>query len=96
VCVLQVTGATGNVIRTRGLVSAVDSPTLWDLRCLVRERLVSWVQDRHPYARPTLRAELGDLDGTTEPDGTMGPARRWTQTPHPAAPTRPATGATNA
>ena len=43
-CVLQVTDATGSFVRVRALVSAADAPTLWDLRCDVRERLVEWIR----------------------------------------------------
>ncbi|MFI5838991.1 mechanosensitive ion channel family protein [Catenuloplanes sp. NPDC051500] len=63
VCVLQVTDATGGMIRLRALVSAQDAPTLWDLRCLVREHLVAWVRDRRPSAMPRWRAEVGDSRG---------------------------------
>ncbi|WFE28263.1 mechanosensitive ion channel [Solwaraspora sp. WMMD791] len=59
VCGLQVTEATGGTIRTRALVSAANSSALWDLRCLVREQLVAWVQEQHPQARPRVRAEVG-------------------------------------
>jgi small-conductance mechanosensitive channel len=59
VSVLQVTEATGPTIRLRALVSASDAPTLWDLRCLVREHLVAWVRDRHGDALPKTRAEIG-------------------------------------
>ncbi|HET6501850.1 MAG TPA: mechanosensitive ion channel domain-containing protein [Amycolatopsis sp.] len=57
VSVLQVTDAVNTLIRIRALVSAVDAPTLFDLRCLVRERLVHWVRGQHPYALPRLRTE---------------------------------------
>ena len=57
VCVLQVTEAIGGMIRLRALVSAHDAGTLWDLRCLVRERLVTWVWENHPGALPRLRAD---------------------------------------
>lgn len=60
VCVLQVTEATGGMIRVRALVSAADAPTLWDLRCLVREHLVAWVREAYPTALPRTRAEVGD------------------------------------
>lgn len=59
VCGLQVTEATGGTIRTRALVSAANSSALWDLRCLIREQLVAWVQTQHPGARPRVRAEVG-------------------------------------
>jgi small-conductance mechanosensitive channel len=53
---LQVTDATNSLVRVRALVSARDAPTLWDLRCLVRERLVNWVQTHEPDSRPRIRA----------------------------------------
>src|SRR5439155_20455190 len=83
VCVLQVTDATGAAVRVRALVSAADAPTLWDLRCLVRERLVDWVREQQPQALPRVRAEvaapaadgagavaaaLGDGAGTPRPE----------------------------
>ncbi|MEO3774052.1 mechanosensitive ion channel family protein [Micromonospora sp. B9E7] len=60
VCVLQVTDATGGMVRIRALVSAADAGSLWDLRCLVREHLVVWIRDNRPTAMPRLRTELGD------------------------------------
>ncbi|MDG4770437.1 mechanosensitive ion channel domain-containing protein [Solwaraspora sp. WMMD792] len=62
VCVLQVTEATGGTVRLRALVSAADSPSLWDLRCQVREHLVRWVREHRPTALPRWRAEVGDGD----------------------------------
>lgn len=58
-CSLQVIDATGSVVRVRALVSARDSSAQWQLRCLVREELVSWLQRNHPQALPRMRAELG-------------------------------------
>ncbi|HEX5595997.1 MAG TPA: mechanosensitive ion channel domain-containing protein [Micromonosporaceae bacterium] len=58
-CRLQVTDATGGLVRLRALVSAADSSQLWDLRCLVREHLVGWIRDEWPTALPRMRAELG-------------------------------------
>jgi small-conductance mechanosensitive channel len=57
-CSLQVIDATGTAVRVRALVSACDSSAQWQLRCLVRERLVSWLQRTHPHALPRLRAEV--------------------------------------
>lgn len=53
--VLQVTDATNGLVRVRALISAKDAPTLWDLRCLVRERLVTWIQNHEPDSRPRVR-----------------------------------------
>ena len=58
VSVLQVVEATGAAMQVRALVSAVDAPKLWDLRCFVREHLVSWLRDAHPDALPRVRAEM--------------------------------------
>jgi small-conductance mechanosensitive channel len=64
VCVLQVTDAVGGMVRLRALVSAADAPALWDLRCLVRERLVGYVWAHHRDALPRVRA---DVAGATAP-----------------------------
>jgi small-conductance mechanosensitive channel len=58
VCVLQVTNATDRTMELRALMSAQDSPTAWDLRCLVREKLISFIQDKFPQGLPKVRAEL--------------------------------------
>jgi small-conductance mechanosensitive channel len=58
VCVLQVTEATDGRIRLRALVSADDAAALWDLRCLVRERLVAWIWQHQRTAVPRMRAEV--------------------------------------
>jgi small-conductance mechanosensitive channel len=58
VCVLQVTDAVGGNVRLRALVSANDAPALWDLRCLVRERLVAYVWQHQRDALPRVRADL--------------------------------------
>jgi small-conductance mechanosensitive channel len=58
VCVLQVTDAVGGMIRLRALVSAHDAAALWDLRCLVRERLVGYVWEHQQSALPRVRADL--------------------------------------
>ncbi|MCP2258516.1 Small-conductance mechanosensitive channel [Streptoalloteichus tenebrarius] len=60
VCVLQVTEATHALVRVRALVSAADAPTLWDLRCLVREGLVDWLRREHPESLPRVRVAAPD------------------------------------
>ncbi|WOQ70085.1 mechanosensitive ion channel [Microbacterium limosum] len=56
--VLQVTEATGGLVRVRILVSAADAGTLFDLRCYVREAMVSWVQRTMPAALPVQRVMM--------------------------------------
>ncbi|GGN83480.1 mechanosensitive ion channel protein MscS [Actinoplanes lobatus] len=58
VCVLQVTEAIDGRVRLRALVSANDAAALWDLRCLVRERLVGWIWQHQREALPRVRAEV--------------------------------------
>ncbi len=55
---LQVTNAKENTLELRALMSAADSPKAWDLRCLVRERLISFVQEHYPQCLPKYRADL--------------------------------------
>ncbi|MDN4478434.1 mechanosensitive ion channel family protein [Demequina sp. SYSU T00039] len=53
--VLQVTEATQGYVRVRILVTAHDAPTLYDLRCFVREAMVLWIQSVMPDAAPAQR-----------------------------------------
>lgn len=66
--VLQVTEATGGYVRVRVLVTAHDAPTLFDLRCIVRERLVDWVQREAPGALPVQRVLIDDGDPAGSPE----------------------------
>jgi small-conductance mechanosensitive channel len=56
--VLQVTDATGGFVRVRILVTAVDAPTLFDLRCYIREEMVEWLQGQDPAALPRQRVQI--------------------------------------
>lgn len=56
--VLQVTEAVGGTVRIRALVSAYDAPTLWDLRCVVRESMVTWLRQHHGDAVPRTRVSM--------------------------------------
>ena len=58
--VLQVTDATGGTVRVRILVTAKDAPTLWDLRCFVREAMLLWIQTEMPDAAPAQRVLIGE------------------------------------
>lgn len=55
--ILQVTDAVGGAVRVRVLASARDAPTLFDLRCYVREGLVGWLQREAPQGLPRTRWE---------------------------------------
>lgn len=73
VSALQVTNAVDTLVRIRALVSAADAPSLFNLRCLVRERLVHWIRTEHPYAMPRVRVErvpaAPPAPGTPSPGG---------------------------
>ncbi len=56
--VLQVTDAVNGYVRIRILVTAVDAPTLFDLRCLVREEMVEWFLARDVAALPITRVQM--------------------------------------
>lgn len=58
VCVLQVTEAGPQTMTLRALVSSADSSRNWDLRCLVRERLIDFVRRTMPGALPLRRVAL--------------------------------------
>lgn len=58
VCGVQVTNANQQTIEVRALVSAADSSKAWDLRCLVREKLLEFLQDKYSASLPKTRIEL--------------------------------------
>jgi small-conductance mechanosensitive channel len=55
---LQVTDASERTITLRAIASAKDAPTLWNLRCEIREQLVAYVREHYPEALPTLRTRV--------------------------------------
>ncbi|GAA4151685.1 mechanosensitive ion channel domain-containing protein [Leifsonia shinshuensis] len=65
--VLQVTDATQGWVRVRVLVTGKDAPTLFDLRCHVRELLIDWMQRYSDTALPRKRVELVETPETQVP-----------------------------
>jgi small-conductance mechanosensitive channel len=62
--VLQVTDAKERTLEIRALASAADASLAWDLRCEVREKLVTFLQRHHPECLPRLRGTLeARIDG---------------------------------
>ncbi|MGK7394465.1 MAG: mechanosensitive ion channel family protein [Candidatus Cyclobacteriaceae bacterium M3_2C_046] len=55
--VLQVTDATEKTVQIRALMSARNSSDAWDLRCFVREELLTYIQQHHPESLPRFRGE---------------------------------------
>lgn len=55
---LQVTDVLPNgLVELRGLMSAADSASAWDLKCDVREHLVTYIRENYPDALPRFRIE---------------------------------------
>jgi hypothetical protein len=52
---LDGTNASERVIELRALMSAIDAPTSWDLRCEVREKLVAFIKETYPECLPRTR-----------------------------------------
>ena len=55
--VVHVVECTEKTMQVRLLMSAANSPDAWELRCEVRERLISYLQRHHPDSLPRLRLE---------------------------------------
>ncbi len=58
VVVLQIVEALPSTIQLRALVSARNSSEAWDLRCLVREGLIAFLQQNYPSSLPKQRLEF--------------------------------------
>ncbi|WP_046245751.1 mechanosensitive ion channel family protein [Hymenobacter terrenus] len=56
VCLLHVTDAKERTVELRALVSAPDASSAWELRCVVREHLVAFLQREYPESLPRTRA----------------------------------------
>jgi small-conductance mechanosensitive channel len=67
VCVLQVSDASERSMQIRALTSAADSSKAWDLRCLVREKLIKFQQEKYPNSLPKARAEIHSFSPNAHP-----------------------------
>lgn len=52
---LLVTDANNQTMEVRATFSVRNASDAWDLRCLVREELISYIKENHPNALPKLR-----------------------------------------
>jgi small-conductance mechanosensitive channel len=63
---IQVTEVTENSIQVRALVSAQNSGASFDLRCYIRENLISFLQKNYPDSLPKTRADVkGTISSAT-------------------------------
>jgi small-conductance mechanosensitive channel len=58
VCVLQVTDLDQSTVQLRALMDARNSSDAWDLRCLVREKLIDFIQKSYPGSLPHYRGDF--------------------------------------
>lgn len=56
--VLQVTDSKETTLEIRILVSARNSPTAWDLRVYIREKMIEFIQRNYPESLPRTRVLL--------------------------------------
>ena len=60
---LQVTNASERALELRALMSAVDAPTAWELRCEIREKLIAFLKETYPESLPRTRTDLLSEEG---------------------------------
>jgi small-conductance mechanosensitive channel len=60
VAIVQVVETSERAIQLRALVSSPDASKAWDLRCRVREALITFLLREYPEALPRVRAEIHD------------------------------------
>lgn len=91
--VLQIIDSKPETMELRALMSAKNSPTAWDLRCEIREKMIMWLQKEHPGALPRNRVQV-QMDerrplepfAPEEPDRQTGAMAQQIDTPEePAA-----------
>ncbi|MGR8011101.1 mechanosensitive ion channel family protein [Streptomyces hypolithicus] len=51
---LAVTDTTPSTMEVRAVVTAKDADDIWTVRCVVREQLLGWLCEKHPYALPRI------------------------------------------
>jgi len=61
---LQVTDASEKTMQVRVLATTADSSKGWDLRCDIRERIITYIQKNHPESLPQFRTQIsGEQSG---------------------------------
>lgn len=66
-CLLQVSDSDQRTMQLRALMDVRSSSDAWDLRCLVREKIIAFMQKNYPACLPRYR---GEVDATSA-DGVM-------------------------
>jgi len=67
---VQITDSDDKAMTLRVLCTAGDASKAWNLRCAVREKMITWLQAEHPGALPRLRAEVDRDDQAGDQNGS--------------------------
>lgn len=57
---LVVTDTTPSTVEVRAMLTAQDADDVWTLRCTVREELLKFLVENHPYALPRVTTAVAD------------------------------------
>jgi small-conductance mechanosensitive channel len=79
--VVQVTNADRHTMEIRALASARNASEAWDLRCQVREGLITFIQKEYPESLPRTRVEWAPLK---ENDNAQNGAPEFTSQSEPS------------
>jgi small-conductance mechanosensitive channel len=71
--VLQVTDAKEHTMEIRTLVSARNSSDAFDLRCFIRENLITFIQKNYPESLPKLRTDFSSKFAQAIPENLPKP-----------------------
>jgi small-conductance mechanosensitive channel len=75
--ILQVTDHSAEAMEVRLLLSAKDGPTLFDLRCEIRESMIDWIRRNQPDALVRRRTlQVVPSAGAVVPDALVGMPNR--------------------
>ncbi|MET7454462.1 mechanosensitive ion channel domain-containing protein [Streptomyces sp. NPDC005574] len=78
---LDVTDTTPNTLQVRALVTAKDADDIWTARVTVREQMLRWLTDHHPYALPRVNT----AEAAVPPGRTGGGRKAHDGVPAPRA-----------
>ncbi len=74
VCGLQVTNLSEHTMELRCLMSSRGSSENFDLRCLVREKMIEYLRQHYPQSLPTMRIEMARNAGASSEAGNQLPS----------------------
>ncbi|MGW9380580.1 mechanosensitive ion channel family protein [Streptomyces albidoflavus] len=69
---LAVTDSTATTMEVRVVVTARDADDIWAARCTVREQLLVWLAEEHPYALPRVTTGPADPVPPRPAGGLLG------------------------